>query len=123
MADHLRSGHLGAQSCEDVSGETPRTTSRTAARRPELRGCLRRNGPDHLANGVSEPSFARMSQAKRSIPDNSETRVVRMSQAKRPKSQDFVEDLSRCPPLGRNKLLSQQHPSQHKLFGEKGESS
>ena len=102
MADHLRSGHLGAQSCEDVSGETPRTTSRTAARRPELRGCLRRNGPDHLANGVSEPSFARMSQAKRSIPDNSETRVVRMSQAKRPKLEIFCEEVSARNSLGRS---------------------
>ena len=31
---------------------------------PELRGCLRRNAPDHLANGSSETRIARMSQAK-----------------------------------------------------------
>ena len=80
-----RERQLGARSCEDVSGETARTTSRAAARSPEFRGCLRRNGPDHLAHGISEPTFARMSQAKRSIPDNSETRSSRMSQAKRPR--------------------------------------
>ena len=68
MPDHLRSGHLGAQSCEDVSGETAWTTSRAAARSPELRGCLRRNGPDHLARGSSEPRVSRMSQAKRAGP-------------------------------------------------------
>ena len=79
-----RERQLGARSCEDVSGETARTTSRAAARSPEFRGCLRRNGPDHLARGSSELRFRRMSQAKRPIPDNSETRVVRMSQAKRP---------------------------------------
>ena len=51
---------------------------------PEFRGCLRRNGPDHLARGSWEPRVSRMSQAKRPIPDNSETRVARTSQAKRP---------------------------------------
>eukprot|EP00959_Pyramimonas_sp_CCMP1952_P473253 9501420-Pyramimonas_sp.AAC.1 len=30
--------HLGAQNCEDVSGETRWTTSRTASRSPELQG-------------------------------------------------------------------------------------
>ena len=38
-----RARHLGGQSCEDVSGETARTTSRTASWSPLLRGCLRRN--------------------------------------------------------------------------------
>ena len=31
---------------------------------PELRGCLRRNWPDHLARGISEPKVGRMSQAR-----------------------------------------------------------
>ena len=57
--------HLGAQSCEDVSGETARITSRTASRRPELRRCLRRNGLEQLSRGISEPRVGRMSQAKR----------------------------------------------------------
>ena len=43
MSDHLRSGHLGAQSCEDVSRETDRATS---------------------GQGISEPRVARISQAK-----------------------------------------------------------
>ena len=79
-----------------------RTTSRAAARSPEFRRCLRRNGPDHLARGSSELRFRRMSQAKRPIPDNSETRVVRMSQAKRPGPPDFVEDVSALLSLGRS---------------------
>ena len=97
-----RDRQLGAWSYEDVSGETARTTSRAAARSPEFRGCLRRNGPDHLARGSSELRFRRMSQAKRPIPDNSETRVVRMSQAKRPGPPDFVEDVSALLSLGRS---------------------
>ena len=60
--------HLRAQSLEDVSGETGRTTSRAASLSPEFRGCLRRNGPDHLPRGLSEPSFSRTSQAKRPGP-------------------------------------------------------
>eukprot|EP00959_Pyramimonas_sp_CCMP1952_P202849 4242483-Pyramimonas_sp.AAC.1 len=58
-----RAGNLGAQSCEDVSGETGWTTSYAASGTPELRRCLGRNvlrgslgrnGPDHLERGVSE---------------------------------------------------------------------
>merc|ERR1712060_347261 len=60
--------HLRAQSCEDVSGEAGRNTSRAASRSPELRGFLRRNGPDHLSRGISEPRESRMSQAKRAGP-------------------------------------------------------
>ena len=97
-----RARHLVNQGSEDVSGETGRTTSRTASQSSECRGCLRRNGPDHLARGSSEPRFRRMSQAKRPIPDNSETRVVRMSRAKRPGPPDFVEDVSTPLSLGRN---------------------
>ena len=63
-----RERQLGARSCEDVSGETGRTTSRAASRSPELRGFLRRNGPDHLSRGISEPRESRMSQAKRAGP-------------------------------------------------------
>eukprot|EP00959_Pyramimonas_sp_CCMP1952_P406146 8511851-Pyramimonas_sp.AAC.1 len=47
--------HLGAQTCEDVSGETGRTTPRAASGSSELRGCRRRNGPEYLAHGNSEP--------------------------------------------------------------------
>eukprot|EP00959_Pyramimonas_sp_CCMP1952_P145788 3052317-Pyramimonas_sp.AAC.1 len=57
--------HLRAQSCEDVSGETGRTTSRTASQSSEFRGRLRRNLPDHLSRGISELRVWRMSQAKR----------------------------------------------------------
>ena len=60
--------HLGAQSCEDFSGETGQTTSRAASRSPESRGCLRRNGQDHLSRGISEPRVSGMSQAKRAGP-------------------------------------------------------
>ena len=56
--------HLGAQSCEYVLCETGRTTLRTASQSSELRGCLRRDGPDHVARGISEVRLARMSQAK-----------------------------------------------------------
>ena len=63
---------------------------------------LWRNGADHLSRGSLELRFARMSQAKRPIPDNSETRVVRMSQAKRPGPPDFVEDVSALLSLGRS---------------------
>ena len=56
--------HLRAQNCERVSGETGWTASRAATRRPNLRGCLRRNWPDHLRQGISEPSVARLSRAK-----------------------------------------------------------
>ena len=41
---------------------------RTASGSSELRGCLRRNRPDHLARGILEPRVARMSQAKRAGP-------------------------------------------------------
>eukprot|EP00959_Pyramimonas_sp_CCMP1952_P260526 5447692-Pyramimonas_sp.AAC.1 len=67
--------HLRAQSLEDVSGETARTTSRTASQSSEFRGRFKRNGPDHLSRGVPERNFSRISQAKRPIPANSETRV------------------------------------------------
>ena len=60
--------HLGAQRVEDVSGETGRTTSRAASQSPGFRGCLRRNGPDHVSRGISEPRVSRMSQAKRAAP-------------------------------------------------------
>ena len=63
---------------------------------------FKRNGPDHLSRGISEHRFARMSQAKRPIPDNAETRVARMSQAKRPGPPDVCEDVSTCPLVGRN---------------------
>ena len=43
LPDHREAGHLRGQSCEDVSGESGLTTS---------------------AQGISEPRFARMSQAK-----------------------------------------------------------
>ena len=92
--DRLRSRHLRAHRWEDVSGAIGKTTSGQGMSEPrvartsqarlagplrsghlgELRGCLRRNGPDHLANGTSEPRVSRMSQAKRPIPANSETR-------------------------------------------------
>ena len=54
-----------SQGCEDVPGETGWTTPREASRRSELRGCLKRNAPNHLERGISEPRVARMSQAKR----------------------------------------------------------
>ena len=57
--------HLGAQNCEDVFGETSWTTSRAESRSSEFRGCLMQNGPDHLLRGISETRVARMSQAKR----------------------------------------------------------
>eukprot|EP00959_Pyramimonas_sp_CCMP1952_P009402 196079-Pyramimonas_sp.AAC.1 len=56
---------LGAQSCEDVSGETRRTTLRAASRIAEFRGRLRRNGLDHLSRGISGRRCGRMSKAKR----------------------------------------------------------
>ena len=77
-----------------------------------------RNGPDHLAHGGSEPSYARMSQAKRPIPDNSETRVVRMSQAKRAGPPHFLRmSLLIFPSAG----VSFYHNGTpfSKLFGEK----
>ena len=82
--EHLTSGRLGTQSCEDVSGKSAQTTMGQgtshvrvvrisqakvvrpprlrASRNPELRGCLRRQvaGPQ----GISEPRDARMPQAK-----------------------------------------------------------
>ena len=60
--------HLGAQSCEDVSGETGRNTSRMATQSSEFGGCLRRHGPEHLSCGLSEHRTSRMSQAKRAGP-------------------------------------------------------
>ena len=69
-----RERQLGARSCEDVSGETGRTTSRAASRSSEFRGCLRRNGPDHLSRGISELRVARMSQAKRAGPPRKQHR-------------------------------------------------
>eukprot|EP00959_Pyramimonas_sp_CCMP1952_P412514 8644360-Pyramimonas_sp.AAC.1 len=79
MSKAIRAGpllarHLGAQSLEDVSGETGWTTSRAASRSSEFGGCLRRNAPDHLLRGIWELRVWRMSQAKRPIPDNSEAR-------------------------------------------------
>ena len=102
--DHLSRGPLGAQSFEDVSGETARTTSRAASQitvlrgclrrnaqsqtnqKRELRGCLGRNGPDRLSRGISEVRFR--GRLGRNGPDHlahgiSELRVWRMSQAKR----------------------------------------
>ena len=89
-----RARQLGAQSFEDVSGETGWTTSRAAPRSSDLRGCLRRNAQSRTTqkrelrgclrrNGPDHQILLRMSQAKRQIPDNSETTVARMSQAKR----------------------------------------
>ena len=68
--DQLRSEHLQSQNCDDVSGENGRTASCAAclSLSPELQGCLRRNGPGHLARGISEPRVARISQAKWAIP-------------------------------------------------------
>ena len=97
-----RARHRRAQNFEDVSGETARTTSRTAPRGSEFRGCLKRNGQDHLSRGVPERNFSRMSQAKRPIPANSETRVVRMSQAKRPGPSNYCEDVSAPTSLGQS---------------------
>eukprot|EP00959_Pyramimonas_sp_CCMP1952_P094690 1980885-Pyramimonas_sp.AAC.1 len=34
------------------------------ARHIRVGGCLRRNGPDHLLRGISEPRVSRISQAK-----------------------------------------------------------
>ena len=67
-ARHPLGRHFGAQSFENVSGETGRTTSRAASQSPGFRGCLRRNGPDHVSRGISESRFWRMSQAKRAGP-------------------------------------------------------
>ena len=47
------------------SGPAGWTTSCAASGSPELRECLVRNGPDHLAHGISELRVARMSQARR----------------------------------------------------------
>ena len=68
--DQIRSEHLQSQSCDDVSGENVRTVSCAAclSLNPELQGCLRQNGPDHLAKGISEPRVARISQSKRAVP-------------------------------------------------------
>ncbi len=68
--DQIRSEHLQSKSCDDVSGENVRTVSSAAclSRNPELQGCLRQNGPDHLAKGISEPRVARISQSKRAVP-------------------------------------------------------
>ena len=53
---------------------------------PEMRGCLRRNWPDHLADGISKPRIARISQAKRAGPPqvtaSPNPKVSRMFQAK-----------------------------------------
>ena len=40
------------------------TTSRAAPSSMQLRGCLRRNWPDHLSRGIFQPRVARMSRAK-----------------------------------------------------------
>ena len=79
--DHPSSGHLGTQSCEDVSGESGRTTMEQSisevrvarmseakvarppqlreSRNPELQGCL-----GTMRQGISDIRVARMSQAK-----------------------------------------------------------
>ena len=59
-----RARHLGAQNCEDISGETCQTTSRAASRSLELRRRRRRSWPNHLPRGISEPRVARLSQAE-----------------------------------------------------------
>ena len=46
--DHLRSGHLLAQSCEGVSGKTAGPPQDRAYLSPELQGCLRRYWPHDL---------------------------------------------------------------------------
>ena len=53
-----RARHFGTQSCEDVSSETGWTISHASYRSLELRGCRRRNLPDHLSRGLSEPTIA-----------------------------------------------------------------
>ena len=58
-----RAQHLGAWSCEGVSGEIGRTTPRAASLKPNLRRCLKRNRLDDLLRGISEPRVARMSRA------------------------------------------------------------
>ena len=102
----LGSGHLRSQSCENVSGETSwantgqgisevRVAGMSGAkaagppqlrtfRNQELRGCLRRNWPDHQGAGHVRGQGARISQAKVARPQwgISEIRVARMSQAK-----------------------------------------
>ena len=68
---------LGAQSFEDVSGETGRTTSRAAPSSSDLRGCLGRNAPSRTTqtrelrgclkrNGLDHHIFGRMSLLARS---------------------------------------------------------
>eukprot|EP00959_Pyramimonas_sp_CCMP1952_P038436 804206-Pyramimonas_sp.AAC.1 len=52
--------HLGDPVREDASSETRQAISRAAARSSELRGCLLRNAPGHLARGSSELRVARM---------------------------------------------------------------
>ena len=68
--DQFMSEHLQSQSRDDVSGENGRSALCAAclSLSPELQGCLRQNGPDHLARGISEPRAARTSQAKWAIP-------------------------------------------------------
>ena len=43
--------HIGAQSCEDVSGEIGCTTSHAASRSLDLRGRRKRSWPDHVSRG------------------------------------------------------------------------
>ena len=70
--DHLRSGHIWAQSCEDVQGESDQLRSEHF-RSQRCEDASGDNGPDHLAKGISEPRVARMSQAKWGGPHQART--------------------------------------------------
>ena len=112
--EHLWSGHLGAQSCEDVSGETCQTTSCGASWSPKFEGSLRRTGQITSGQSISDSRVAGMSwktnwttsraasrslelrrRRRRSWPNHlsrgsSEPRVARLSQAElagQPRSQ------------------------------------
>eukprot|EP00959_Pyramimonas_sp_CCMP1952_P314994 6593115-Pyramimonas_sp.AAC.1 len=88
--DHLGSGHIGTQRCENVLGQSGRATvgqgisevrvSRMsqatvasppelmASRKPDLGGPLRRTWPAPMGQRISEERVARMSQAN--VPDH-----------------------------------------------------
>ena len=62
--EHLTSGRLGTQSCEDVSGESGlnTTSGRLATQSCEDVSC--ESGRTTLGQGISEARVVRMSQAK-----------------------------------------------------------
>ena len=113
-----RAQHLRARSCEDVSGELGRTTSRSISEpRITKMSQAKPDGPPfarHLGaqsckdvsgeiggttsgQAIFEPRVARMSQARRAGPPQvraSEPRVARMSHAKRAKPLQVRASLS-----------------------------